>query len=397
MARASTYTTIALDRVADVLQLDPLHFNSVVSTEHPEMYACDDTWFQYDWQNVGKVSREALARALYTAERKVYQWLGYSLLPEWVTGESHALPVPYSVDLPNTVYNVRGGYKTITAKRGYIISGGVRVSTLVEAKVHVVYLDKDGDGYKETGSVSTATSVTDPEEIYLYFSDHNGEREWEIRPIEVSIVEGVANITFRRELGVMPELWEKTAQAANELLVDADDDDNFISGADVYRVYNDTSSQIYFRAPFSDMIVTGHLAVQDRDRGIFAYRTGTWDVDTEEWRIGSGGACNATPDRMEINYYAGITGYGKYPSKRMDPAWERDIIYYALSLIDAELCGCSNMVEHAQYMRRDLAESSGDSRFTLSFDQLRSPFGTTRAGINLWHRISEPGVRLFKQ
>lgn len=397
MARASTYTTIALDRVADVLQLDPLHFNSVVSTEHPEMYACDDTWFQYDWQNVGKVSREALARALYTAERKVYQWLGYSLLPEWVTDESHVLPVPYSVDLMPTPYNVRGGYKTITAKRGYIIAGGVRASTLIEAGAAVAYSDADGDGYDETATVSVTTTVEDPQEIYVYFAGRDGTREWEIRPIEVEIASGTATITFRRELGVLPDLWEQMDQSPNALLVPAEDDANFITTVDVYRVYNDPSQHINFRAPFVDLEVTGQLAVQDRDRGIFAYRTGTWDADAGEWRIGSGGHCSATPDRMDINYYAGIMGYGKYPAKRMDPAWERDIIYYALSLIDAELCGCSNMVEHAEYMRRDLAESSEGSRFTLSFDQLRSPFGTTRAGINLWNRISEPGVRLFKQ
>ena len=38
-----------------------------------------------------------------------------------------------------------------------------------------LFVDHDGDGFEETAQVSVATDVTDPEELYIYFTGTKGQ------------------------------------------------------------------------------------------------------------------------------------------------------------------------------------------------------------------------------
>ena len=101
MAWATTKTIIPLDRVAVHLGIDPYHFNCIETSTRRPTKACDDGWFQYDYQATGRLSRESLALALKQAERLTQDHLGYAPIPVWVMDEPIALTVHYGVEWYN--------------------------------------------------------------------------------------------------------------------------------------------------------------------------------------------------------------------------------------------------------------------------------------------------------
>lgn len=395
MARATVRTLIPLDRVAAVTGIDPLHFNGVVSSVRPQGYEpgysdCDDIWFQYDWQSVGKFSRENLAYVLRQAEDVTAKYLGYYPLPKWISAEEHVLTSSYVPELYSHM-NSRGLPKSVLTNWGKVIELGVKALSLIEEDVAIVYSDSDGDGYDETATVTVATSVTDEEEIAVFYP--NRTEDWEIRPVEIEISGGTATITFRRELAVLPELIERMPSPDDPtLVVDGDDDTNFLATVDVYRRYNDQSQQVVFYVEPSTCLgscapaeITGCGYIRDANRGIVAYKQATYDEDTETWA--SSTQCYQ-PLRAELYYRAGLRNLDmSYPSLEMDSTLERLIIYYALTLADKNVCGCNNFSSHLDYLRVDLSEIGEDRTYQTTPQILDNPLGTTRAAVMLWKYI----------
>jgi hypothetical protein len=396
MARASVYTHIPLDRAAQILGIDPLHFNSVVSAIRPEESACDDLWFQYPSQREGQASREDLALALRTAEDRTFFYLGYPLVPTWFQSEEHMLPRPYATELAAVGWNSRGSLKSIRSDFTQVIEAGIRAKTLVQANNTITYTDVDGDGYPEEAEITLATTVTIGQELHVYYPGEGGSDFWEVRPVTVTLSGGNAVITFRREQVANKDLLERYASPFNPtLVVDGDDDANFLTLVDVYRVYNDPSTQgvMYAEDSCTDGVTsdTAQLTVRNGKLGIFAYQHRAWDATTSSWVAPT--ATLVEPFRMLISYRAGLINYNlPRPLLDMEPRWERAIVYYASSLLDREVSGCENTHNIWAKMTEDLAKTDGGKSFSLGFDDLRSPLGTTRAGLDLWRMIKRERV-----
>jgi hypothetical protein len=181
MARATIATMIPLDRVAFYLQIDPYHFNCIETDMHEITTSCDDVWYQHDWQRNGQISRESLAQALKTAEEFTFNYLGWTPLPRWVSEEEVKLPVHYRTEVGNWSLNSIDRLKSVKTRWGYIIEGGYKDLTLIDTPA-TVFSDEDGDGYAETVTVTCVTTVTDEEELHVFFTGKNGRDEWEVRP-----------------------------------------------------------------------------------------------------------------------------------------------------------------------------------------------------------------------
>lgn len=109
MARASTLTWLSLDRWAEIVGLNPLHFNGITTLLTPDS-ACnsgEDVWKQYPYQDAGKISREDLAEAIRDAENQIANYVGYNLLPDWVIDERHTTTRPAVRELFSGGLNVR--------------------------------------------------------------------------------------------------------------------------------------------------------------------------------------------------------------------------------------------------------------------------------------------------
>lgn len=409
MARSDIVTQIPLDRAAKLIGIDPYHFNTITTLRRPETNACDDIFFQHSHQRQGAFSREDLASALKQAEETVTHYLGYTLIPQWVQNEEKIVTKPANVEMMNvTGRNARGQLKSVVTDRGYVIEGGRKARTLIESDSPVTYSDDDGDGYDELATVNVATTVTDPQEIHLFFSDKSGADKWEIRPINVSISGGNATITFPRYLVPLPELWERDpAEGDVWRTINGDDVNQFIDTCDVYRVYNDPSAPaVLYKEGCSctncngtGCVVcqwstnTGCLRVRDGRRGIITYQAAEWNADNQEFRLlSSSDCCWWEPDKLYIWYRAGLVNLDlDQPYLQVDPMWERLVVFYALTLIDRKIPGCENTQNIYDMATKDLglSQSSGNSSYTYALTGriAGNPLGTKRAAINLWRSI----------
>lgn len=394
MGRSDTVTLIPLDRAARHLGIDLYHFNSIQGTYAPIHLACDDDWYQYDWQSAGKLSRNALAFALRQAEDMVMEHLRWPLVPRWFS-EEKTLSQYYKAEV-FSMRNSRFQPKSLATNWGMVIEPGIKATTLIDTPA-ILWVDKDGDTFKETARITFVTTVTEEQELHVYYPSKEGDDSWEIRPLtSIVIAVGVATIEFPRYLAPLEELIEKIPTDADPHLgIDGSDDTQFLVEVDVYRVYNDPSQQITFyydptldctTVPCNVATETGCMFVRDARRGILAYQRSDWNATTESfdaavWQYGP-------PHKAMIYYKAGKQDIRqKYPDLQMDEALERMIVFYALSLLDTDLCGCDNTKKIWQWMTRDLALVNETRRYQILWGDLANPLGTSAIARDLWKHI----------
>jgi len=400
MGYAAVKTLIPLDRLAYHLQIDPYHFNQIYTDSRAVHTACDDMWFQHDWQAAGRISRESLALALKQAEDVVSTYLQWTPLPVWFN-ETHRFPAHYRTEL-YSYYNSNSQPKSVTTNWGFVMDTGARGATLLGSPA-TVFSDPDGDGHNELVTVAVATTVTDEEELRVYYPGKGGRDEWEIRPLtSITIAAGVATITFPKYLIALETLLEMPPTPDEPHIgIDGDDDSNFLRTVDVYRIYNDVTNQATFyypntgctNPPCDDTTNTGCLSIRDGRLGILAYDRADWDDTDEEY---DRQYFTQVPERIGINYRAGRQDTSRrWPTREMDITLERMICFYALSLVDTEICGCSNTRNIWEYQTRDLgAERPESTRYTVPWSQLGNPLGTAFSAIRLWLYIQP--MRLAK-
>jgi len=362
MARAETRTWLSLDRWAEIVGINPLHFNQLASTQFPDL--CGEPWYQYAWQDADRVGREAIAQAIREAELTMSRYLGYNLVPDW-TDEILLTERPSPPELYGGALNPRYASKSVSAMKGHVISGGIRATSLIEAGAAIARSDVDGDAYEELCTVTVTTDVADCE-IKVFYPGESGSLDYEIRPIKISSVGGVATITFKAWQVVDQNLTEKLNPEPLTDTVAA----NYITTVDVYRVYNDPQTQVLFMwealpgscdCGSSTCAICGWgtqngcLQVRDNRLGFLTYKPGTWDTDSEvflsaEWSVGR------EPEKMRAYYYSGYEDRTRScPRHEMDTALEKAVAYYASTLVDRDMCACSNVQNFLSFWREDLA------------------------------------------
>lgn len=408
MARARTKTRLPLDRWSEILGIDPRHFNQVTTTARP-VNLCSNVWKQYPWQETGQLGREDVARAIAMAERQIEDDLKYRLIPTWEVDERSHLFKPAFPDVVSiTSLDARGFPRAVETRFAHLVSGGIEAKTLIEAGAAVVYSDLDGDAYPETATITVNTTVTDPEEIAVYFPGENGRDEWEIRPLNdpltrrrsVSISGGVATIVIAREQLVDPDLWN----ALDPTAVNGNVDSNFLSTVDVYRHFNDPQQQVTLMwSPRPNLCdcgsttcptcahstQTGCLVVNDYRRGSFHFRPATWNATDEQFDSASF-AVNRNPDNLRLWYYAGFRDMSMdAPNLEMDNQLEFAVAYLSLTLMRRSLCDCNNIQELFRSMNQDLAlnlsTDAGSESFQLNDRVLSNPWGTKRGAVLAWN------------
>ncbi len=422
MARTLTRTRLPIDRWAEILGMDPRHFNQV-TTAAKSVTTCSTVWKQYAWQENDQVGREDVALAIQQAERMIEDLVHYKLLPGWsvderITVTKAAIPEVINVGLLNS----RGFRQTFKSDFGHIISGGIESKTAIEAGAGVVYSDEDGDGYPETATITAtipaSVAITNPDEVAVYFPGESGNDDWEIRPLinpltrrrSVSIVGSTITIVCQRELLVDPDLWN----ALNPGPVDGDNDANFVATVDVFWHRNDPQQQVTLMwsprlgdscncgdstcPSCAHSTQVGCLLAQDFRQGIFSFRPGTFDSSDETFTAVNP-AVGRAPDHLRTWYYSGLRDMGRdAPNLEMDPQWERAVTYLSITLLTRPLCGCNNLQQLAKRMTEDLAANVAAGEVSQSFQLndsiLNSPWGTMRGAIFAWNMSKMDGRQI---
>ncbi len=418
MARTSTPTKLPLDRWAELLGIDPRHFNQI-TTSAKTVGTCDQVWKQYAWQENGQMSREDVALAIQQAENLIESYVGYNLVPSWAVDERVTVATIGIPGVINTGFrNSRFQNTTFRARLGHIISGGIEGKTLLSAETPVTYTDQDGDGYFETATIlATVPAGTAPDEIAVFVPGENGHDEWELRPLnnprnrrrDVTVSGTVATIVMQRELLVDPEL----VGALEPTAVNGDMDMFFLATADVYRRFNDPSQQVTLmwspRAGDScncasstcpscaHNLQVGCLIASDFRQGHFGFSPATFDAATQSFNSTSP-VVGRVPDHLRVWYYSGLQDQGRdVPTLEMERQWERAVAYLSLTLMTRTFCGCENVRNFAARMVVDVAESVATPGMSRSFSVpdrvLNSPWGTMKGAIIAWNLANEMSDR----
>lgn len=414
MARAATRTILPLDTFAKSIGMSPLYFNQVeLNVDDPSgrdqmqpATPCDMPLAQYEWQrNSECVGREEIARAIADAEALFAKYSCFMPGVTWIRDEAAVWPRPSNpVIISGWARDIRGFAPAIQTKYGYVRSGGIEATSLIVANQAIVYTDTNSDNYKETATITTpvATNVLE-DEVAIYYPGHLGDGAWEIRPITVRINSGVATITCRREQLVKEDILEAfVAQAAQ-----GEDDTDFLGVLDVYRHYNDPSSQVNLLYSNNSwcpscggsgcnvcvsVSQTGCLAVVDGRLGLVGVSPGEWNVANNNFDFRYFVECR-TPNRLVLSYRAGYTDLRlRNPMIEMEALTARAVSYLALSLLDRPICTCENIRAKTAYWSEDLAvvtstPSGGSQSQRLSTGILDNPFGTTRGAIFAWRLV----------
>lgn len=408
MARASTLTKLPLDRFAFHIGISPIHFNGVyLDTAN----ICPSPLMQFPWQNHDATSREDIAREIHQAEDDLERWLGFPLLPTWYEEEVHQLDQHQRYGS----HRYRLPQQTFRLNRGYLISGGTRLKTLVEAGVSITYTDLDSDGYDETATITTTVPVAltaDACTVHLYYPGWDGDDRYEIRPlfsVDLSAITGLITAVFRREQAVKLTL---TDDPINPNPIDGTDDANFLDEVDVYLTTNQPNSQLTLE--WSDPggfcgcsglgcsaclthTQTACLVSRDKRLGLATYSPATWNVTDSVWTPAAL-SCSMPhpPTRVLANYRAGWE-YSAPSSAvgcqltQMDPQWERLVTILAVSRLDRRFCSCDTLEAYSQHWRKDYIGME-EGQFTNSEAAkvaLGCPLGTTVGAVHVWKAIQQ--------
>lgn len=395
VAHELPYTHLSLTRYAQIMGIDPLHFAGGSSASfHPTRGSCKQVWFRHDWQAGDKVSHESLTYAILSAEQDIERYLGWPLAPTWIVDDSYRYPRTFLRSQPLTEY--RNRYKPVVLKQGRFLAPGRRAVSLI-GTVAPIYTDEDGDGFKETATITVASSLTDTSEIKIYVPGTGGRRSWEIRPVLSKQATGaVVTIRLRSWQLLDPDIMSRAPTDAGIEPVDLSDTSVLLQAVDVYREYTD-SSATSARFEWVDGDCTGPgceartqdgcIAGFDDRLGVVVpvpavYDDGAWRVRAWE---GPG-----EPDNVRLWYAAGSVSPEFKAGESLDPLADelaQAVAWMATARLERPLCGCSNVEALSKHLMTDISTSSaGESRFSPE-RLLMNPFGSLRGEVMAWRKV----------
>lgn len=405
MSIASTVTKLSLAEFAKIAGFHPLHFEQVEFTQDGESPSvCGAAILQYSWQSHDRVAREDIARAIAEAELMIERQLKWHLIPSWDADEWKQAPRPHQPDLIAASHlDIRGYNQAMQASWRKVISGGIEAKTLLQLAQAIVWVTDAGTAIRTGGVTAVVPSGTVACEVEIFYPGHSGESAYQIRPAQVSVVGTTATITFRRELCVKEDLLE----ALSPEPADYADDNDFLTTVDVYRHWNDPSTQVTImwepggcgdcggtgcvRCSYS--VQTGCLYLRTTpDAAMLGWQPGAWNATTQVFDTAD--LNYGTPDLARLYYYSGLRSASGCP-RIMSPEWARCVTYLALSMLERPMCDCTADVWET--WREDLAVLSGGEQaktfaFTLREAAGNNPFGTRRGALYAWRRVTEPDV-----
>lgn len=424
MTRASIPTLLSLDRFAQIMSINPVHFSGAAgATIFPVGGSCKDIWRQYSWQSPQIVSREDIAQAIANAEEELSNLLGYYPAPVWIEEEVHRYTKHYRKGVISSGININGQNVGVTLDKGRLISPGVRNTTLLGTATvaggDLVFSDEDGDGYNETVTITFPTALTDRNEIKVYYPNENGEQEWEIRPARSKrITGGNVIITFWA--------WQLIDPAIQEVFPTTNDGESpdimdtiYLASVDLYREFTDftQASAVFYWEPSTPGLTPfdcpscggagcaicslrtqdGCFHIRDVMAGIGVPAPGSYNSETGQWDTATWSECRA-PDLVKLYYYAGDQDRRYLNNKSTDPLshyWAETITWIAVARLRNPFASCGppeNWVSELQFDTARSGENEPD--FTLEPGDAGNPLGTRVGEVRAWRRVRQASRRL---
>lgn len=413
------YTLLSLFRYAKIMGITPLHFAGAATPDlDPQVMpieSCSKFWAKYDWQIHDQVSKMQLAEAIYEAEYEIARVLGYWPAPMWTT-EDRPYPSVFARGYSGDGIDISGKMKSLVTQYGRVISAGRRNVTYLGSPTildgSLAYTDNDGDGYFETATVTIPTTYTDVRELKIYFTGHNGELEWEVRPVRSKRLIG-GNVVFTLDAWelISPGLYEVFPTSGDFLAIDVSDTTNYEAQVDVYREFCDNtlaSSQFIWE---NDLVGTcpscggvgcedclpttqdGCMTIRQYEAGVVTPFPAVYNAG---WSAATWTECRE-PENVKLWYYSGLVANDYALNRSYDPLsleFAKAIAWLATARLDRPLCGCGNIEAISSELQIDvsLREPRGASYF-VSQDAMTNPFGTKIGEIRAWRVVGKLAKR----
>jgi hypothetical protein len=404
--RPPVYTLLSPAEYAQILGINPIQFMSAMALTYFPNTGGTDRWVQYAWQDDTKVSRDELATEIHRTEGEIASVLRAWPGPLWTEDED---PQFHRTEYVGQYgHSPDGSMKSVKLNYGQFIEGGKRTKTLVDtvtvAGGDLEYLDLDSDGFNETARITVSTSLTDACELRLYFSDEDGDQEWEIRPLKSrSISGGVFVATVDAWLLIKPELLAALpgTSVSGFQPIDAEDSDNYVTSLEVYRVYNDPEEQCTLLWPGTDTCVCGGtgcavcgfetqaacMVSKDGPAGMVSivpatYSNGSWT----EANFTQG----YEPRKVRASYKSGYQELDRSGCMSVPRDIATAITYMTTARLSRPLCTSSETLrKREEELKEDLVfiSSGGDATRFVTKEVLTCPFGTRYGELEAWRII----------
>jgi len=412
---------LPLDIWRQEIGLNPWLFWGLAGGRIADNSKCSGLVREYAWQGSDAAGRDDLRRAIERAEAELATYLQYRVAPQYV--ETEALAWPRYNDASQVRYadyDATGRRVAMQAPEFYVQAMGIEQLTAIQANAPLVFSDVFGTGFDDTFTIGPiATTVTDPDEIAVYFSttdrweDADDTDRWRIQPVQVTIAGGNVTITGRRWLIVKPILYQ--APTLNAL--DATNAANFVTTLDVYqRATNGngnsvTTAQATLIYESSDCggwgagycagaagstdpgtvgEVIARAGIRDSVLGLITPAAAVYNASTGLWSSASCSTCYADPDRVRLRYLAG------YPLERgqMAKHMQQIVTVFAAAELKRRICACREVNERLHDLQMDMAlEATQTERYTRSQRDMDNPFGTRLGHIQAWKKAQDHLLR----
>ena len=376
--------TLTLEEFREFLEWNPFHFWGLSDSEALRVTsACDTRIVQYSYQSPGGrfLGRAEIQRAIQAAEEKLSQYLGYAISPRYCES---LIQWPRLRDRRLRYHGVAGidrRWRSIQLPQGHIQAIGQERWTLVSDNVPITWIDRDGDGYLDTGTVSLGTGSFSPGELAVVFSsgDRYDDRPldaWEIRPRRVMSSGSSISISFPRWITVRPIRY----QGVTFPTLDPRDPTVFPSTIDIYRRWADPdhqglafwdSSPVPGGNPSRGESVPIRVGIVDAVQGIVSISPvrGTFPE----------------PDRVFIRY---VAGYPRDTYDRVSSVLREAAILLSIAEMARPICACETSNQILYHWQFDLSRTAGtESQFAIGPKTLTNPFGPRRGHVAAWERV----------
>lgn len=422
---------LPLDSFRQLSGYSPWHFWGIADTSKLKPTSqCNTVLREMPWQNTDAIGRQEIREAIERAESKLLEQLTFRPAPAYVT-KTVAWPT-----LANRAFLRAGAWETggrrlsISLGEGELRAVGVETRTAISTAAAITYADTDGDGYLEDWSVTVATTVTDVNEIAVYFSsgDRYGDttlsERWRIAPVTVTLSGG--NVTIRGKTWLMVKPLKLSPDYVDPQNIDPAlpaTSGNFVTTVDIYRRWTNTDgttaatsqaviiwetrpshgwwcccggcsgdSSAFGGSPYDPAAIAQAVArvgIRDARTGLVTPAESAYDSTTAVWSSLSWAVCDQ-PDRVTVRYLAGVA----LEDGQMAAEWRQTVAILAAADLERPVCACERSNKWFHTWQFDVTRTSGanDEAYAVSPHDLDNPFGRRRGHIEAWRRVQSSRI-----
>jgi hypothetical protein len=414
-----TKNLLPLDEFRTEMGFNPYHFWQQANENVPVGSGCNSLISEYTWQRNDATGRNEIRQAIENAESRLRDYLGWSPLPHYVvkTIQFPRYPDPRFDKIGYAGIDAR--WMSMNLEEGKIIAMGSQHFDVIDADVAVVFSDANGDGVNDHFTLTTPTTVTDPDEIALYFSLADRadavvtNDDWRIMPVKIVISGGNVTISGPSWLLVQPVKY----QGVESNPIDPQLPGNFVTTLDIYRRWITSGSGALADAqcvfiwesrpypwwansypvtstdPAAVAMAVGRVGIRDAERGIVDLAEAYYDAATGNWNSYWPFMSQwRPPDRVEFRYLAGY----KLFNQNVTPEMRALVSRMAAAELSRPICACDAANRELYRWQFDVSRAAGanDEQYAVSAADLGNPLGTCRGHVYAWKYISQK--RLLK-